>query len=46
LPFAFAPPRTAIVPVAGDKTNNWSAWYGENIPLADSRFDEHLEQLA
>ena len=44
--FAFDPRRTAIVLVAGDKTNNWSAWYGENIPLAGSRFDEHLEQLA
>jgi hypothetical protein len=43
--FAFDPSRVAVVLVAGDKTNNWKAWYRENIPIADDRLDEHLDQL-
>jgi hypothetical protein len=40
--FAFAPDRSAILLIAGDKTGQWKAWYDENIPLADDLFDEHL----
>ena len=43
--FAFDPLRQAIVLVAGDKTNRWKQWYGENIPVADERFDAHVEQI-
>jgi len=43
--FAFDPARHAIVLVAGDKRHRWQQWYRENIPLADDRFDLHLEQL-
>jgi hypothetical protein len=43
--FAFDPTRTAVVLVAGDKTNNWTKWYRVNIPIADDRFDEHLKDL-
>ena len=43
--FAFDPTRTAIVLVAGDKTDNWTRWYKANIPVADDRYDEHLRQL-
>jgi len=31
--------------VAGDKSRNWSRWYARNIPIADQRFDDHLESL-
>ena len=41
--FAFDPNRKAIILVAGDKTNNWIKWYEQNIPIADQRFSEHLE---
>lgn len=44
--FAFDPTRQAILLVGGDKSNNWRGWYDTNIPLADSRYDEHLTQLA
>lgn len=37
--------RRAILLVAGDKAGNWSKWYRANIPVADDRFAEHLEQL-
>lgn len=43
--FAFDPERQAILLVAGDKSGNWKKWYTRNIPLADERFDRHLEQL-
>ncbi|NHF63551.1 addiction module toxin RelE [Chryseoglobus sp. KN1116] len=43
--FAFDPKRWAILLVAGDKAGNWSRWYRSNIPVADNRFTEHLEQL-
>lgn len=43
--FAFDPSRKAIVLVAGDKAGNWKKWYSKNIPLADERFDSHLEEL-
>lgn len=43
--FAFDPERKAIVLVAGDKAGNWKKWYSKNIPVADDRFDSHLNQL-
>ena len=43
--FAFDPEREAIVLVAGDKQGNWSRWYETNIPIADARFDKHLDDL-
>ncbi len=44
--FAFDTERLGIVLVAGDKTNNWTKWYRANIPIADERFQEHLEHSA
>jgi len=41
--FAFDPLRQAIVLTAGDKTNRWNEWYRENIPIADERFERHLD---
>lgn len=43
--FAFDPRRSAILLIGGDKTNQWSAWYREMIPIADQLYDEHLEDL-
>lgn len=43
--FAFDPKRRAILLVAGDKQGAWQRWYKTNIPIADDRYDMHLEQL-
>jgi hypothetical protein len=43
--FAFDSQRQAILLVAGDKAGRWERWYKRNIPLADDRFDEHLERM-
>ena len=43
--FAFDPMREAIFLVAGDKSGNWEGWYREAVPLADSRYAEHLRAL-
>jgi hypothetical protein len=43
--FAFDPQRKAIVLVAGDKRGQWRRWYTDNIPVADDRFDAHLQKL-
>lgn len=40
--FAFDPDRRAILLVAGNKAGQWSKWYKVNIPIADDRFDDHL----
>jgi len=31
--------------VAGDKSGRWHTWYRTAIPLADTRFAEHLASL-
>lgn len=43
--FAFDPRCEAIFLVAGDKAGNWRGWYDEAIPLADSRYAEHLKAV-
>jgi len=43
--FAFDPVREAVFLVAGDKSGRWQSWYHTAIPLADSRFAEHLAGL-
>jgi hypothetical protein len=40
-----APERQALILVAGDKSGSWNTWYDRNIPVADDRFDEHLDTL-
>jgi hypothetical protein len=42
--FAFDPERKAILLVGGNKQGN-KRWYKENIPIADKRFKDYLEQL-
>lgn len=43
--FAFDIERSAVLLVAGDKSRSWTKWYEANIPLADSRLDEHINNL-
>jgi len=42
--YAFDLRRCAILLLGGDKTGN-PRWYEENVPMADRRYDEHLETL-
>jgi hypothetical protein len=42
--FAFDPKRTAVLLVGGNKGGD-ERWYKKNIPIADTRFKEHLEEL-
>jgi hypothetical protein len=44
--FAFDPNRQAILLLGGDKSRAWAAWYRENLPIADARYEEHLASLA
>jgi hypothetical protein len=43
--FAFDPQREAIFLIAGDKSGQWKTWYQTAIPIADERFEEHLQSL-
>ena len=43
--FAFDAKRKAILLVGGDKSSNWNIWYKKNIPIADSRLDEHQQSV-
>lgn len=43
--FAFDPDREALFLVAGDKSGRWETWYRQAIPLADERYDEHLQTM-
>jgi len=42
--YAFDPTRSAILLIGGDKTGN-NRFYKEYIPVADSLYDKHTEQL-
>nr|WP_281903235.1 type II toxin-antitoxin system RelE/ParE family toxin [Micromonospora sp. AKA109] len=42
---AFDPLREAVFLVAGDKSGQWQSWYRKAVPLADTRFEEHLIAL-
>jgi hypothetical protein len=42
--YAFDPRRAAILLLGGDKTGN-NRWYEENVPTADARYDEYIQQL-
>jgi hypothetical protein len=43
--FAFDPRRTAILLLGGSKTDQWTAWYEKNVPVADERYDAYLAEL-
>jgi hypothetical protein len=42
--FAFDPKRQAVLLLGGDKTGD-SRWYDKNIPIAEKRYQEHLDFL-
>lgn len=43
--FAFDPRRHAILLLGGDKAGRWNRWYDWAVPLADLRYDTHLNEL-
>ncbi|GAB1538250.1 hypothetical protein NUACC21_09080 [Scytonema sp. NUACC21] len=42
--YAFDPRRAAILLLGGNKGGE-DCWYEENVPKADTLYDEHLEEL-
>ena len=42
--YAFDPRRAAILLLGADKTGN-DRWYEEHVPVADSLYDEYLQEL-
>jgi hypothetical protein len=42
--YAFDPRRTALLLIGGDKTGN-DRWYDEFVPIADTLYDQHIENL-
>lgn len=42
--YAFDPRRTAILLIGGNKTGD-DHWYERMIPIADTLYDEHLNEL-
>lgn len=43
--FVFDPIRRAVLLVAGDKSRNWNSWYRQNIPVAEKRYEAHINEL-
>lgn len=41
--FIFDPLRRAILLLGGDKAGSWKRWYDKNIPVAEARYDNWLE---
>lgn len=42
--FIFDPLRQAILLLGGDKAGNWKTWYVKNIPIAERRYENWLEE--
>ncbi|MFJ9606665.1 type II toxin-antitoxin system RelE/ParE family toxin [Kitasatospora sp. NPDC101176] len=42
--FVFDAEREAIILVAGDKDGEWSRWYETNIPLAEARYEQYIDE--
>ena len=42
--YTFDPRRMAILLIGGDKTGN-DRWYEVHVPIADTLYEQHLEQL-
>jgi hypothetical protein len=40
----FDPWRSAILPVAGNKSGQWDRWYRTAIPMAEQFYDEYLTE--
>ncbi len=43
--FGFDPQRHAVMLLAGDKRGRWGECYRTQIPVADDRYDKHLDDL-
>jgi hypothetical protein len=43
--FAFDPRTQAVLLLGGSKEDRWTEWYEDNIPVADSLYDEWLENV-
>ena len=43
--YAFDPRRAAILLIGGNKGGD-KQWYKTNVPIADSLYDKHLEELS
>jgi hypothetical protein len=41
--FVFDAERCAVILVAGDKSGRWIRWYEENVPLAESRYRQYVD---
>ena len=44
--FVFDPWRSAILLVAGDKSENWRQWYRQAIPRAEQLLEIYLKERA
>jgi hypothetical protein len=42
--YAFDPNRNALLLLGGDKSGD-KRWYEKNIPIADARYEKHLEDI-
>jgi hypothetical protein len=42
--FIFDPDRNAVLLVAGDKAGQWTTWYREAVPLAETRYATYLKE--
>ena len=42
--FIFDKRRNAILLVGGDKAGQWKKWYEENIPIADARYQNWVDE--
>ena len=42
--FAFDPKRQAVLLTAGDKAGQWKTWYAVQIPLAEQRYAEWIQE--
>jgi hypothetical protein len=40
----FDPWRSAVLPVAGDKSGQWEQWYRQAIPEAEQLYEEYLAE--
>jgi hypothetical protein len=44
--FVFDPGRRAVVLIGGDKGGDRSAWYEQNVPMADDLYDAYLREAS
>ncbi|MFT4148409.1 MAG: type II toxin-antitoxin system RelE/ParE family toxin [Micrococcaceae bacterium] len=42
--FMFGPDNTIVLLASGDKFGMWNKWYKDNIPLAEERYEQYLQE--